>query len=645
VTWLRGATTWGTLAYDLTRLITGEMPDGQGVTAAAGDRWVREDSRQVTDAVTTTGTTTISSASAGFTAGDVGSFVTAPGVPAGAAITAVTNATTATMSAAATATGAGVTAQIHTDSIRTPPVSDVDSGIMANRAGYFTSIGSDALAATALATPATASVRVTTPVTGTVPVAWGTRWLIRLNYPGSNPVAGNYSGVTIYWWVINLDTGAVPVNGTSLGQASAAGVINLGYGCTVTISDPSGIVPPDCSFVRAFSTAYPAGVDWWPMLHRASGPVTFGTPPPATKDTDWQISEVSTASSTGGYSQLATPGNLLHGLGIKTAAGLGSNDRYTVSWPMAMGKARIMNHGVTPGMLSLDVGGSRKDATGSGVMRNAGGMRLGYWARPFLTTASVTAASAVEYFLSVTGDGFVLVLNGDPAAPGAGRLTTAFYCAYQPADPQFDVFPMVFNGGVPADYSTDVNTAAWFHPGTQFPYRPLRRRVDPASATGMSGRDWQTGLMRGEAFYYMPSVNLGGAIGGDTISLNTERGNYSAPMYLTALGMDSSGTAIPGTAPAQQNKPGPDGNWWLYPSTLGEGFWGLTNAADDSRVMRGVMDRFAFIPEGGWVSGDELDAGADGRWLLVKPDYAGAGTARIRTTTSTYQGGVAIREV
>ncbi len=64
--------------------------------------------RSVSDGVTNS-TTTITSATMAFVAGDVGATITGVGIPAGTTIASVTNATTAIMSAAATATATGVT--------------------------------------------------------------------------------------------------------------------------------------------------------------------------------------------------------------------------------------------------------------------------------------------------------------------------------------------------------------------------------------------------------------------------------------------------------------------------------------------------------------------------------------------------------
>src|SRR5215831_13754251 len=68
--------------------------------------------RQVTDGVLTSGSTTLTSATAAFTAADNGRPVSGTGIPAGATLTFV-NATTATLSAAATASGTAVTVTIQ----------------------------------------------------------------------------------------------------------------------------------------------------------------------------------------------------------------------------------------------------------------------------------------------------------------------------------------------------------------------------------------------------------------------------------------------------------------------------------------------------------------------------------------------------
>jgi hypothetical protein len=63
----------------------------------------------VADGVTTNGSKTITSATAAFTFSDIGMAISGTGIPAGATVAGVTNATTATLSANATADGTGIT--------------------------------------------------------------------------------------------------------------------------------------------------------------------------------------------------------------------------------------------------------------------------------------------------------------------------------------------------------------------------------------------------------------------------------------------------------------------------------------------------------------------------------------------------------
>lgn len=68
--------------------------------------------RTVTDGATTSASTTVSSATANFGSADVGSPISGTGIPAGATIVTVTNATTVVISSAATATGTNVSLTI-----------------------------------------------------------------------------------------------------------------------------------------------------------------------------------------------------------------------------------------------------------------------------------------------------------------------------------------------------------------------------------------------------------------------------------------------------------------------------------------------------------------------------------------------------
>jgi flagellar hook protein FlgE len=91
----------------LTTAIT--VYDASGRAVPFTFTFMLDQGRQVTDAVTTAGSSTLTSASATFTADDVGRVVTGPGIPPGTVIVSVVDATTVTLSNAATATATGAT--------------------------------------------------------------------------------------------------------------------------------------------------------------------------------------------------------------------------------------------------------------------------------------------------------------------------------------------------------------------------------------------------------------------------------------------------------------------------------------------------------------------------------------------------------
>lgn len=72
---------------------------------------------------TTSGSTTVTSASNSFLASDVGVQITGPGIPAGARVTAYTSPTQVTISAAATATASNVAATLSAETVESPVTS------------------------------------------------------------------------------------------------------------------------------------------------------------------------------------------------------------------------------------------------------------------------------------------------------------------------------------------------------------------------------------------------------------------------------------------------------------------------------------------------------------------------------------------
>jgi hypothetical protein len=85
-----------------------QVTQGVGIVSAAQD----SGGNAFTDGATTSGSATVTSATAAFTQADVGRTISGAGIPAGATIVAVGSATSITMSANATATASGVTITI-----------------------------------------------------------------------------------------------------------------------------------------------------------------------------------------------------------------------------------------------------------------------------------------------------------------------------------------------------------------------------------------------------------------------------------------------------------------------------------------------------------------------------------------------------
>jgi flagellar hook protein FlgE len=82
--------------------------DAQGTAIPITFTFTKSAALSFADGVTTTGSTTLTSATANFTAADVGKAISGAGIPAGTTIQSVTNGTTIVLSQAATATAAGV---------------------------------------------------------------------------------------------------------------------------------------------------------------------------------------------------------------------------------------------------------------------------------------------------------------------------------------------------------------------------------------------------------------------------------------------------------------------------------------------------------------------------------------------------------
>jgi hypothetical protein len=635
MTWLKGTTTWGTLGNVLTQLICGEVADSNSNTCAAGDKWVREQTRTVTDAVLNS-TTTLTSATAAFTAADVGSLVIATGVPLGTVINSVTNATTVVMSTAATATASGVTAQFCWDTIRTPSVKDVSTGACANRTGYFANVSASiSNSGGFLSTVGNGACKLINPFTSDPSTSGFHRWYVVISVIGANSVSGNYSTATLSYQYYDADTGALV--GNSNATPNGAGNATLSNVLQVNVSDPSGFLNVNMKWIRAFTSTYMYGIDWWPMLPReGSTAPSFTAAPPGVSGTDYDIVRIAApVAASGVYTGYSSSRcGPFYGLGIRTATGLGGNALYTVTTSMALAKCRIFNS-ATNGVLSLDVSGSKPDTANTTTMRGIE-LRIATWIKAFQTPASVSSSSQVQYWLSVKNDGIVLLLNGDPGV--SGKMGSSWICSFTPSDSSYDVLPVLFNTDV-LDFTTD-NSGATGICGVQYSYWGQRRRQD-ASETSAS-RDWQTKWLR---------CDHGAAVLWAGASALDISGMISALTSLYPFGA-ANGTAS-GNYPSRQYKPGPDGKWWLYGFQYAEmGFnssnWqgAAVSVVDDLRFVRGShTSRLLYLADTGWNNGDELtDTGTSQKYQLATPDYLGAGI-RVRQTTNTYFGGLAIVEV
>jgi hypothetical protein len=93
--------------------------------------------RTVTDGATTTGSATLTSATAAFTADDIGAGVSGTGIPTNTTIIAVNSATSVTMSANATATATAVSVTITRVGLQALPTGYADGGITTDEGVRF----------------------------------------------------------------------------------------------------------------------------------------------------------------------------------------------------------------------------------------------------------------------------------------------------------------------------------------------------------------------------------------------------------------------------------------------------------------------------------------------------------------------------
>lgn len=202
------------------------LPAGQSITGGqlvVGN--VGPVTRTVTDGATTSASTAITSATAAFQQADIGDTITGAGIPAGTTIAAVTSATAATLSQAATATATGVTFTITV--VVNPDANSTDVAYVAG-ANATTVLGVALIDAAPYspnqATPTAAypfADRVTIGAHGEFPVTYAAATNI-----GQSLKAAANGAVTP--WVDGIDTDA----GTKVGyctQTTASGAVGRAY--------------------------------------------------------------------------------------------------------------------------------------------------------------------------------------------------------------------------------------------------------------------------------------------------------------------------------------------------------------------------------------------------------------------------------
>jgi len=264
--------------------------------------------RGVIDGVTTAASTTITSATANFTAADIGRSVTGTYIPKYTTIASVTNSTTAVLSAAATTSGTAQTLSIGTDELvsSTRALTDVNitsgSNTVTSASGNFqqsdvqlpvigcgiptgTYITSVTNATTAvlsnnatLTRPLTVTDGVTT--TGSKVVTSATAGFSTACDKGQAiSGSGIPAGATIAL-VTNATTVSISANAT----ATATGVsITLGSGAPVVVGLPSVTAPVN----NDASAVIRSTLDLNPNLVKGDDPCAAGTPEGTTISGGW----------------------------------------------------------------------------------------------------------------------------------------------------------------------------------------------------------------------------------------------------------------------------------------------------------------------------------------------------------------------
>lgn len=533
------------------------------------------------------------------------------------------------------------------DTLMSHSSADVALGNMSNRAGYAALLSHKATVASNTDGGQTylQSVCKQTNIFTSAPGS-ATRWGMLFTVSGANSVAGNYSTAVIGYFFVNLDTGATIYNTSTLLSAGGTFTIN---GAVFTFSDPSGILTVGTRWVRAATTTYVGGVDWWgPLYQKRRAAATFSVSPPGVAGTDYaQIDEVATGGAVSNSVITAYGGGgLLSGLGIKTNTAL-TGALYTYSYSAAQHTVRF-HVGSAAGYVDCTFGGRR--VNDSGTWRQVAGTTVDRFLRLAQTVASVTSGMAIQYWLAVSATRIVAVLNADPAQ--TGKLTCnalgTFNARYGSG---YDKFP-IFVGHTVQDTTTNSgNLNPLVCNGGMSLYQQKIRQ------DSSEGRDWQTGWSRCERFNIVsgsPSTDeLFYAFGlnsvGSTFYTVIGQSFYTGMMQFVNSGFRTGSDLY--SQHGREEKPSRfDNKWHLYPLWFEDA---PRQSSNDSNVWvgslhRGKLDSVPFIPGDSWVSGDELtDSVSGNKYFLVAADYHGSGCNQ-RMTVSTspvaYGGGAAILE-
>ncbi len=565
MTWLSGSTTWGNCIDDLTKLACGEIADGNSVTCAAGDQWVREIGGQ--------------------------------------------------------------------NLLRTKTSLDVALGNMSNRSGYFSVLNQKiSTASTTNSMVPDAAYCRTTNVFTSNPATSFNRWVVRVAISTANTAAGNYSTLRFQRDVYEADTGVLVNQLTARAPNAAGAYTDATYGFQLEFGSPDGFVLLNQVYMRAFTTTYLGGVDWWgPYYSRRNGSHSFSVNPSGTTVTDWDVVDIPCASNQSTWLAPALNGGMAQGLGIKTNTGL-SGALYTVTWSASLNKIRMFSS--TAGIISLDHGGGGKvDTVNGSVYRPEAGYSIATWVKAFATPASVTAGAAIQYWMSVKADKIIVILNADPA--NTGKLGWGYMMTYNSPNSAYDKFPWVYNGGI-TDYTAETTTQSAFTAVAQISLLGQKKRQDASE-----GRTWQTGWMRADFVSLCAGTDTFAEIG-QACGWTTGTGNVSMLPIGYRSRYDSAGFTAPSLIPAASAKPNLiDGKWWLFGTWWSNSYGSVSRFPTAMDYPIGYTDDVLFIPHDGWAIGDTLDDTlSSNNYFIIAADYSPTG--RIHTAVSVFAGGSAI---